>query len=354
MGLAAKDRGMQDTGSRTQKDRKPAGSAGPFPYARMAAKADALDRLELRFRWGSYGIRVLRCHLAVFQPGSIINFHKHSEYEFHYIAKGKGKVILVDQTYDLHEGLFYLTGPDLVHYQESDEDDPMHELCLYLDIVPLAAEADEANWGDSLEASEARECIAALARMPAVPVVDRYHAMNGFLEAYRIWEEQPSGFYTLMKQAIVQILLRTTRVFDSPDGKPGIPERDMNFHRYQLATQYIRDNESLPISLEQVAETINISPRQLQRIFRSEGQTTFRDYLEHVRLTGICSELIHTDRPIEEIALSHGYVNPNYLYPVFKGKYEVTPTAYRRLHAGEALGAHHPTLVREKESDHHE
>jgi AraC-like DNA-binding protein/mannose-6-phosphate isomerase-like protein (cupin superfamily) len=353
MGLAADDQSMHDTSTRTHKDRKLAGSAGPFPYARMVNKMDALDRLELRFRWGSYGIRVLRCHLFVFQPGYIINFHKHSEYEFHYIAKGKGKVILFDQTYDLHEGLFYLTGPDMMHYQESDQDDPMHELCLHLDIVHLEAEAYAASWGNDLEESEAKECIKVLDRMPPVPVVDRYHAMNGFLEAYRIWEEQPSGFYTLMKQAIVQILLRTTRVFDSPDDKPGIPERDMNFHRYQLVTQYIRDNESLQITLEQVAETINISPRQLQRIFRSEGQTTFRDYLEHVRLTSICSELIHTDRPIEEIALSHGYVNPNYLYPVFKGKYEVTPTAYRRLHAGETRGVHQPTFIREKESEHH-
>ncbi|TFE27217.1 AraC family transcriptional regulator [Cohnella luojiensis] len=334
----AEDTVKQDIHSRKSHDRKLAGSPGPFPFARMADKMDALDRLELQFRWGDYGIRVLRCHLAVFSPGQIINFHKHSEYEFHYIPKGKGKVILVDQAYDLHEGLFYMTGPDMVHYQESDPDDPMHELCLHLDIVPLGGDRQGENWGDGLEASEARECISSLDRIPAIPVVDRFHAMNGFLEAYRTWEEQPSGFYTLMKQAIVQILLRTTRVFDNPNDKPGIPERDMNFHRYMLATQYIQDNESLPISLEQVAETINISPRQLQRIFRSEGQTTFRDYLEHVRLTGICSELIHTDKPIEEIAINHGYANPNYLYPVFKGKYEVTPTAYRRMHTGEARG----------------
>lgn len=328
----------REAGARKHQDRKSIGSPAPFPFARMINKMDALDRLDLQFRWGTYGIRVLRCHLAVFTPGHIINFHKHSEYEFHYIAKGKGKVILVDQTYDLHEGLFYLTGPDLVHYQESDVDDPMHELCLHLDIVSLPSIGKENGWGDDLEAGEARECIEALDRIPAVPVVDRFHAMNGFLEAYRIWEDQPSGFYTLMKQAIVQILLRTTRVFDSPDGKPGIPERNMNFHRYQLATQYIQDNEGLPISLEQVAETINISPRQLQRIFRNEGQTTFRDYLEHVRLTGICSELILTDKPIEEIALNHGYANPNYLYPVFKSKYEITPSVYRRVHAGEARG----------------
>jgi len=325
-------------GANKQQERKSAGHAGPFPYARMENK-DALDRLDLQFRWGGYGIRVLKCHLAVFPPGQIITFHKHSEYEFHFIPKGKGKVILVDQTFDLHEGLFYLTGPDLVHYQESDANDPMHELCLHVDIVPLGTDGEPNGWGDELEAAEARECVEQLQRMPMLPVADRYHAMSGFLEAYRIWEEQPAGFYTLMKQAIVQILLRTVRVFQSEDGRTGIPERNMSFHRYELATQYIRDNESLPISLEQVATTIGISPRQLQRIFRNEGGTTFHDYLEHVRLTAICSDLIRTDDSIEEIALRHGYANPNYLYPVFKNKFEATPSAYRRLHAGESRGA---------------
>jgi quercetin dioxygenase-like cupin family protein len=190
----AADESFQDISSKTQRERKSAGSPGPFPYARMTNKVDALDRLDLQFRWGSYGIRVLKCHLAFFLPGQIINFHKHSEYELHYIPKGKGKVILIDKTYDLQEGLFYLTGPDLMHYQESDQDDPMHELCLHLDIVPLGVRSEEVTWGDGLESSEARECIATLDSIPPVPVVDRFHAMNGFLEAYRIWEDQPSGF----------------------------------------------------------------------------------------------------------------------------------------------------------------
>ncbi|MFC5531584.1 AraC family transcriptional regulator [Cohnella yongneupensis] len=320
-----------------KKDRKPASSASPFPYARMDKKPYALDRLDLQFRWGGYRIRVLRCHLVHFSPGHIVNFHKHSEFEFHFIPKGKGKVIIRDQTYDLHEGLFYLTGPDVVHYQESDPDDPMDELCLHCDFALIDDNPETGlNWGDALEVEEAKECIAAIRAMPGMPMADRFNAMNGFLEAYRAWEEQPLGYYTQIKQAIVQILLRSVRVFDNRSVQRGIPERDMNFHRYQMATQYIRDNESMPISLEQVADRINVSPRQLQRIFRSEGQTTFRDYLEHVRLTLICSELIQTDKAIEEIAVEHGYANPNYLYPVFKNKFEVTPSVYRRMHAASA------------------
>ena len=328
---------------RPRAERRPA--AAPFPFARMMGKPDALDRLDLRFAWGDYGIRVLRCHLTIFEPGQIISFHKHSEFEFHFIPKGRGKVILEEQPFDLHEGLFYLTGPDIVHYQESDPDDPMHELCLHCEIVPLhrrEGEGEAALYGEDLERGEAEECMASLLAFPLEPVWDAYNAMGAFLEAYRIWEEQPPGFNTLMKMAITQILLRATRQFVSKNRIPAIPVRDMNGHRFQLASQFIQDNAGLPLSLEEVAERVNVSPRQLQRIFRTEGRTTFRDYMEHVRLTAVCADLIGTDRSVEEIALKHGFATPNYLFPVFKVKFGMTPAAYRRAHRlypGEALPA---------------
>lgn len=311
-------------------------SSGPFPYSRMLNKADALDRLDLRFRWGDYGVRVLRCHLTAFQPGQVVPFHKHSEFEFHFIPKGKGKVIIENQSYELHEGLFYVTGPEVVHYQEADTEEPMVELCLHCELIPLPPAQEDEQWGGERECKEAGECVSALANAAKQPAVDRYNAMNYFLEAYRTWEEQTPGFYTLMKQAIVQILLRTARAFEEWDAPSDLPERDMNFHRYQLATQYIRDNEGMPLTLEQVAESVGISPRQLQRIFRTEGNTTFSDHVEHTRLSLICSELLHTDRSIEEIALNHGFSNPNYLYPVFKKQFGVTPSAYRKVTAGRA------------------
>ncbi|WP_337913106.1 AraC family transcriptional regulator [Cohnella zeiphila] len=308
----------------------------PFPFARMERKKDALDRLDLRFRWGRFGVRVLHCHLASFAPGHVIASHKHSEFEFHFIPKGKGRVVIGDNAYDLREGLFYLTGPDVVHEQHSDKNDPMHELCLHCEIKPLdgGKAAGDSGWDDALEEREAEECVRLLQKMPAVPTLDRYQAMACFLEAYRAWEEQSVGFYTTMKQLVIQILLRAARVHASPKSGVPIPERDMNDHRFRLAAQFIEDNESRPITLEDVAERVHVSPRQLQRIFKSEGRTTFRDWVEHVRLQRICAELLQTDRPIEEIALEHGYANPNYLYPVFKHKFGITPTAYRRMHGG--------------------
>lgn len=326
------------TDERSRGERRAA--AAPFPFARMLDRRDALDRLDLRFIWGGYGIRILRCHLVAFSPGQFIASHKHSEFEFHFIPKGRGRVTIEDCAYELREGLFYLTGPGVVHSQEVDAGDPMHELCLHCEITPLGREPQAGSeYGEDLEWSEAEECVETLLSFPARPEWDAYNAMGAFLDAYRIWEEQPPGFNTQMKMAMTQILLRATRLFAKRDRVPSIPVRDMNDHRFQLASQYIQDNESLPISLEDVAERVDVSPRQLQRIFRTEGQTTFRDYMEHVRLSAVCADLIGTDLPIEDIALMHGFATPNYLFPVFKNKFGMTPAAYRRAHSVRAEGS---------------
>ncbi|CAI6085887.1 AraC family transcriptional regulator [Cohnella sp. JJ-181] len=318
----------------------------PFAFARMERRWDALDRLDLRFRWGGLGIRVLRCHLTKFPPGYVIAPHKHSEYEFHFIPKGKGTVIVEGTPYELREGLFYLTGPDVVHEQRAHPEESMHELCLHCEIVRLDEHGTAAEWGDPLERREADDCLALLQTMPSAPALDRYHAMNAFLDAYRAWEDRPVGFYTTLKQHIVQILLRAARAHAAPEAGRGIPSRDMKDHRFRLAVQYIEDNAARPISLEEVAERVQVSPRQLQRIFRSEGGTAFRDWVEHVRLQRIAEELLSSPRPVEAIAAGHGYGNPNYLYPVFKHKFGMTPSAYRRLHGIRQPGAP------EEESEH--
>ncbi|ANE46152.1 AraC family transcriptional regulator [Paenibacillus swuensis] len=304
-----------------------------FSFARMEGKWDALDRLDLQFRWGGFGIRVLHCHLTQFPPGNLIPFHQHSEFELHFIPKGKGTVNLAGVEYELHEGMFYITAPGVLHQQWSDEQDPMYELCLHCDITPLPQSVHDAeDWGFGIEHREAEQCIEMLRTLPSVPVADRFHAMGCFLDAYKVWEEQKIGFYTSLKAAITQILLRSVRVFSADEyAAGGIPERNMSVHRFERAKQYIDDNASRPVSLDEVATVVGISPRQLQRIFRDEGKITFRGLLEQVRLTRICSDLLTGDRNVEEIALANGYNSTNYLFPVFKQKYGMTPTEYRRL-----------------------
>lgn len=305
----------------------------PFSFQLLRENRFALDRLDLKFRWGAFGLRVLRCHLATFPPGKIVPTHKHSEYEFHFIPRGRGKVVLQGQAYALGPRDFYVTGPEVAHYQEADEHDPMEELCLHIDIQKIET-GDSQNasqgWGAEFEIQEAADCIDALQHLPHDPIVDQCNAMQWFSAAYRAWYDNPYGAYETMRHCIIQILLRSVQNYTNGSGPFDLPYRDMNTYRYQLATQFVQDNYSWPITLEDVADRLHISPRQLQRIFAQQHGQTFREYVEQVRLTHVCEALLKSDDSIEQVAEEHGFSSSNYLHYVFKKRFAMTPTEFKR------------------------
>ncbi|MDQ0873714.1 AraC-like DNA-binding protein [Paenibacillus sp. V4I3] len=308
----------------------------PFYFEPMLENPMALDRLELSFRWGSYGLRVLRCHLTSFPAGMIIDFHQHSEYEIHYIPYGKGRVILDGITHPLQEGMLYVTAPGVSHRQEADEREAMGELCLHVDIVKLDQGNDERGsmsvpeaWGEAWEIAEADACLRQLSELPHVPALDRQEAMKCFLIAYEAWRSNQLGQYTIIKQSIVQMLLRTVGAYKADQQGVNLPARDMKSYRYQLAIQFIEDNFRRPLTLEGVAERLQISSRQLQRIFKEQACISFSEYLEQVRLKHVCSELLQTSLTLDKIAESNGFASSNYLHYVFKKAHGVTPNQYR-------------------------
>jgi AraC-like DNA-binding protein/mannose-6-phosphate isomerase-like protein (cupin superfamily) len=307
-------------------------NSGPFLFEPMLDDPDALDRLDLQFRWGHYGIQVLRCHLTAFAAGHIVPSHKHRDYEFHFIPRGKGTIILNEGTFPLHAGMFYLTGPQITHRQEADTQEPMYELCLHIDIAALdqsSVSRDDPYWGEQWEMAEAEECVQQFNAMPATPTLDQYNAMHWFLIAYSAWQEREPGAYTTIRQAIIQILLRAARAHHVTRVVAALPARNMNAYRYQLATQYIRDNYARPLTLEEVADGLSICGRQLQRILEEQAGETFSGYLERYRLAQVCQALTYSDETVERIAASHGFSSGSYLHYVFKKRLGLTPSQYR-------------------------
>ncbi|HEY4388429.1 MAG TPA: AraC family transcriptional regulator [Ktedonobacteraceae bacterium] len=307
-------------------------NAGPVLFQAMEEDSHALDRLDISFRWGRYGIQILRCHLTSFPARTIVPAHKHRDYEFHFIPGGKGSVTLDEGNFPLQAGMFYLTGPQVVHQQEADHWEAMYELCLHIDITLLEekeSEEREGTWGEQWEVVEADECVRQLNTMPSTPTLDQYDAMNWFLIAWRAWHDRELGAYTTIKQSIIQILQRAARAHHVTQIHPALPSRDMNAYRYQLATQYIRDNYAHPLTLEEVADGLNICGRQLQRILDEQAGETFSGYLERYRLAQVCLALTQTDSTVEQLATSHGFASGSYLHYVFKKRLGLTPLHYR-------------------------
>jgi AraC-like DNA-binding protein/quercetin dioxygenase-like cupin family protein len=304
----------------------------PFYFEPMLKNPFALDRLDIRFQWGNYGLHVLRCHLTSFPPGSVVNFHHHSEFEFHFIPRGKGTVILEGKPYPLQEGSLYMTGPGVTHRQEADLVEAMDELCLHIDIVKLPHSQhaeDGASWGEHWEVVEAEEAINQLSLLPTIPASDSQEAMKWFLVAFEAWRDNRLGQYTIIKQAVIQMLLCTIGAYHHIQPKFDMLSRDMRSHRYQLAVQFIDDNFRRPITLEIVADRVQISSRQLQRIFREQSGITFSEFVETVRLRHVCQDLLQSGLTLDRIASMNGFSSSNYLHQVFKKAHGITPMKYR-------------------------
>ncbi|MMZ62968.1 Bifunctional transcriptional activator/DNA repair enzyme AdaA [compost metagenome] len=167
--------------------------------------------------------------------------------------------------------------------------------------------------------------------LPLKPELDRHGAMNCFLEAYQVCEGKQRGYYTSIKQLVVSILLKAVRAYDSGEISTEAPIRNMVAYRYQYAVQYMEANSSSSLTLENVAEKLNISPRQLQRIFRQiDTGKPFSKVLEDIRIKSVCRRLEESALSIEQIALSEGFTNATYLHSVFRKRMGVTPSAYRK------------------------
>ncbi|ANY70547.1 AraC family transcriptional regulator [Paenibacillus sp. BIHB 4019] len=324
------------------------GSGSTYPYELMQEQQHALEHLHADFRWGGYGIKVMRFHHAAFPPGKIIPFHKHSEeFEFHFIAQGSGSVIISDTFHALTAGMMYLTKPNVMHYQEASADEGMNELCLRIQIVDLDAKSQQGEqataaaiardnepfegrgWGESWERAEAKACMEQLALIPELPIADSFRCMECFLDAYRAWYEGQPGLYSILKQSIINIMLRMSRGY-FPIARQPLPSRDMIHFRYKLAEQFIKDNYQEPFTLELVAERVQISARQLQRIFKTHSDQTFSSYVEQVRLAHVCTQLLESSETVEVLAQQHGFSSASYLHRVFRKKYGCTPAQYRK------------------------
>lgn len=96
------------------------------------------------------------------------------------------------------------------------------------------------------------------------------------------------------------------------------------------AMRYIQKNYRKPLSLEKVAEHIGYSPSYFSKVFKLETGTTFRNYLNQLRIEKSKSLLLSSSASISEICSTVAFEDQSYFCKVFKKFVGVTPDRYRK------------------------
>ena len=98
------------------------------------------------------------------------------------------------------------------------------------------------------------------------------------------------------------------------------------------AVGFIRDHYTLPITVQDVAKTLDVSRRQLEIRFKKVlGRSLFGE-IKKRRLHQVRNLLTETDFSLDEIAELSGFQSKNYLVNVFRKEFGTTMMAFRKSH----------------------
>ncbi|MEK8132838.1 helix-turn-helix domain-containing protein [Paenibacillus filicis] len=84
------------------------------------------------------------------------------------------------------------------------------------------------------------------------------------------------------------------------------------------------------LSLESIAEEMNLSATHIGRLFKKHTSSTILNYIIEVRMDKARELLLTTDLPVGDTAEKTGFSNSPYFYKVFKKMNGVTPADFRK------------------------
>ena len=136
-------------------------------------------------------------------------------------------------------------------------------------------------------------------------------------------------------QAYLQIVLaRCIRNFELVE-KRSIGSNDLIYQ----TVAYVSGNFKNPFSLEDMAKDLGVSKYVLSRIFSKTFHSNFKRYLNDTRLDYARHRLEDTEDSITKICLDSGFDSQRTFNRVFKERFRVSPTEYRKKSERESEAA---------------
>lgn len=112
-----------------------------------------------------------------------------------------------------------------------------------------------------------------------------------------------------------------------------IPSEKSNEHwLIVLMKRYAQSNIEFTISLKEFAVSHKKNEQYVGRLFKKHVGISFHQYCNEIRLNKAKTQLLQTNDPVIEIALNCGYNNISYFNKIFKNKFAMAPSEYRKSH----------------------
>lgn len=246
--------------------------------------------------------------------------HKHMNYELHAVSEGTGKLMVADRTFDITPGSMYLTGPGVVHGQQSDCMDE-YGMRFDLEYRPSAA-------GEKSDRILARNLIDRpfffLCKAP-----DFWHLQIG--EIIREAHMQLPGFRQKLTGIFMSFIVELGRLSAEISGNDLNPPDSQTIGaidiKSRLDTYFFGFNQA--VTPEMIQSELHITRRSFSRLMQKYYGMTYTEKMNEQRIA-YAKELLLSGTPFCKVWQSAGFNSPQYFARVFKKQVGMTPTQFSK------------------------
>lgn len=254
-------------------------------------------------------------------------FHFHPECELVYVTESFGKRIVGDRIENFKAGDMVFLGPNIPHVWYNDE-------IYYKELAELRARSvvvyfprdifgekfyslpetrrlgelyQRAQRGMRITGKTSQQLSAEIKALPHKQGLDRIISLLKILKSL----SETKDFYYLASVGY-------SHSYNAKDN----PKIDEVF-------QYVMNNFTREISLQEVARITNLAPQSFCRFFKGRTKKSFVQFLNEVRIGHACRMLSEGDWTIAEVAYASGYKNLSNFNRFFKAIVGKTPKEYK-------------------------
>lgn len=153
-------------------------------------------------------------------------------------------------------------------------------------------------------------------------------------DMYRTYTERDCGYELKVQSQFYMLVYLLVTKYRKTQVSPEVVRRGKKLNHLSAITDYMRKNYNKDLSLENLARTFGYSPTYLSRMFRKYARTNYKAFLNDIRLEHGLEQMEGTDLSIGEIAVRCGFPNSKAFAKVFREKYGILPSQFRKEDEG--------------------
>ena len=238
-----------------------------------------------------------------------------NHYLFHYVISGKGTLsvdkVTYSKEYEVHGGMGFLIEPGQINTYYADRADPW-----------------EYTWieFDGMKVKEILETAGLSSESPVYTPKSE--------QAGNTLKDELLYLVTCHKKTSYHLIGHLFLIMDALLSGSAAKRKTQNGKRTQFYTNeaitFISSNYSFPITVEDMANQLNLDRSYFGKIFKETMGQSPQEFLIRYRMSKAAELLKTTDLSVKDISIKVGYPNQLHFSRAFKNIYGLSPRSYRQ------------------------